>query len=43
MKKDVDKVRELVEYSAFLAGTTLGFRCPVAAESKVGKNWYDVH
>lgn len=42
-EKDVDKVRELVEYSAVLAGTTLGFRCPVAAESKVGKNWYDVH
>ena len=29
--------------SAVKAGLTLGFRCPVDAESKIGNNWFDTH
>ena len=29
--------------AASQAGTILAFRCPVEAESKIGKNWFDTH
>lgn len=40
---DVDRVCEIAVASAREAGEVLGFRCPVDAEAKIGKNWYDVH
>lgn len=34
--------RIAVEEAALVA-EDLGFRCPIAAEAKIGKNWYEVH
>ena len=42
-KADADRVARLMEQSAPEAGEILGFRCPVAAESKIGNNWYETH
>ena len=42
-EKDVDIVKQIAIECAAKAGNTLNFRCPVGAEAKVGKNWYDVH
>ena len=38
-----EQAARLVEQAACIAGTTLGFRCPVDAEGKTGYNWYDTH
>lgn len=38
-----DQVGKIVVEAAAEAGRLLEFRCPVAAEYKVGKNWYDCH
>jgi DNA polymerase I-like protein with 3'-5' exonuclease and polymerase domains len=38
-----DEAGRLVVKAAEDAGVLLGFRCPVAAEYKVGKNWFDTH
>jgi DNA polymerase I-like protein with 3'-5' exonuclease and polymerase domains len=38
-----DAVGKIVVEAAAKAGEVLGFRCPVAAEYRVGKNWYDCH
>lgn len=42
-KSDADRVAQIMEQSAPEAGEILGFRCPVAAESKIGNNWYETH
>jgi DNA polymerase I-like protein with 3'-5' exonuclease and polymerase domains len=34
---------KLTEQAAFKAGETLGMRCPVRAEAKIGQNWYETH
>lgn len=41
--EQADLVRELTIQAAQDAGIFLGFRCPVGAEGRVGKNWKDVH
>jgi DNA polymerase I len=41
--EQAEKAARLIEEAARIAGTTLGFRCPVDAEGKVGHNWYDTH
>ena len=38
-----DDVASIMVDSAKQAGITLGFRCPVDAESKIGLTWYDTH
>jgi len=38
-----EQVASIMVDSARTAGITLGFRCPVDAESKIGCNWYDTH
>ena len=38
-----EELGKLVVESAKEAGEILKFRCPVGAEYKVGKNWYDCH
>lgn len=38
-----EEVAEIMVDSASRAGFTLGFRCPVDAEAKIGKNWFDTH
>lgn len=42
-EKDGPTVAQIMENSAPVAGNVLGFRCPVAAESKIGNNWYETH
>lgn len=36
-------IAHIMEQAATTAGTVLGFRCPVAAESKIGQTWFDTH
>lgn len=38
-----DVVGKIVTEAAIKAGEVLNFRCPVAAEYRVGANWYDCH
>ena len=38
-----DMVGKIVTEAATKAGEVLNFRCPVAAEYRVGANWYDCH
>ena len=38
-----EDVAQIMCDAASQAGITLGFRCPVDAEAKIGKNWYDTH
>lgn len=38
-----DRVGKIVVEAAAEAGKILEFRCPVAAEYKVGRNWYECH
>jgi DNA polymerase I-like protein with 3'-5' exonuclease and polymerase domains len=38
-----EQVAQIMCDAASQAGITLGFRCPVDAESKIGKNWFDTH
>ena len=40
---DAEKIGKLVVECAKEAGEILKFRCPVAAEYKIGKTWYDCH
>ncbi len=40
---DAEKIGQLVVECAKEAGEILKFRCPVSAEWKTGKNWYDCH
>lgn len=42
-ESDAEEVASIMEESAVKAGIALGFRCPIAAESKVGRNWYETH
>jgi len=42
-EKYSQQVAEIMCRSATQAGITLGFRCPVDAESKIGQNWFDTH
>ena len=37
------EVAQIMCNAASQAGTTLGFRCPVDAEAKIGKNWFETH
>lgn len=38
-----DEVGKIAVLAAAKAGESLGLRCPVGAEYKIGRNWYDVH
>ena len=38
-----EQVAQIMCDSASQAGITLGFRCPVDAEAKIGKNWFETH
>ena len=38
-----EKLMQILERSAELAGEYYNLRCPIAAESKQGKTWADVH
>ena len=38
-----EAVAEIMCSAATQAGVTLAFRCPVDAEAKIGKNWFDTH
>ena len=38
-----DILKSILEESARLAGEYYKLRCPIAAESKVGLTWADVH
>ena len=40
---DGEQIAQLMVEAAASAGKTLGFRCPVDAEAKIGQNWYDTH
>jgi DNA polymerase I len=40
---DGQRVADIMVESAKQAGITLGFRCPVDAEAKIGYNWFDTH
>ena len=42
-EKHGEQVAQIMCESASQAGITLGFRCPVDAESKIGNNWFDTH
>lgn len=41
--KDVDEYCEICEAAMVAVGEHLGFRCPLAAESKVGPSWAFTH
>jgi len=38
-----EEVGLIMEQSARVAGDVLAVRCPIDAESKIGKNWFDTH
>jgi DNA polymerase I-like protein with 3'-5' exonuclease and polymerase domains len=40
---DAEVVASVMVEAARQAGRTLGFRCPVDAEAKIGNNWYECH
>jgi len=42
-EEDAEAVASIMIASAQKAGEVLGFRCPVDAEAKIGKNWFDTH
>ena len=42
-KEQVEELKSLLESTAIEAGECYKMRCPVAAESKSGKTWADVH
>ena len=42
-EKDVEDLKLLLELSATQAGEYYNLRCPIAAESKSGSTWADVH
>jgi DNA polymerase I-like protein with 3'-5' exonuclease and polymerase domains len=41
--EQAELVKQLTIQAAHDAGVSLGFRCPVGAEGRIGKNWRDVH
>ena len=41
--QEVDDLKFLLELTAAQAGEYYNMRCPVAAESKSGANWAEVH
>ena len=41
--EQAELVKDLTIQAALDAGISLGFRCPVGAEGRIGKNWRDVH
>ena len=41
--KDIDDVKFTLEHAAVRAGEYYNLRCPIAAESKSGSNWSEVH
>jgi len=41
--KDIDELKYTLEYGAVRAGEYYGIRLPIAAESKSGNTWADVH
>lgn len=41
--EQADLAKELTIQAAQEAGISLGFRCPIGAEGRSGKNWKDVH
>ena len=38
-----EEIKQVVIAAATKAGTDFEFRCPVAAEGKIGRNWYETH
>ena len=42
-QEDATNLMNLLEKAAELAGEYYDLRCPIAAESKQGKTWADVH
>ena len=42
-EKHGEEVAQIMCDAASQAGITLGFRCQVDAESKIGQNWFDTH
>jgi DNA polymerase I-like protein with 3'-5' exonuclease and polymerase domains len=40
---DAEQTAQIMVEAAASAGKTLGFRCPVDAEAKIGANWYETH
>ena len=42
-EKDKEDLKSLLELTATQAGEYYKMRCPVAAESKSGSTWADVH
>ena len=43
LPEQAERVKELTIQAAHDAGISLGFRCPIGAEGRIGKNWKDVH
>jgi DNA polymerase I-like protein with 3'-5' exonuclease and polymerase domains len=41
--KDVEAYCEICEEAMVAVGEALGFRCPLAAEAKVGSSWAYTH
>ena len=42
-ESNAEDVATIMVEAARQAGRTLGFRCPVDAEAKIGNNWFDTH
>ena len=42
-RPDAETVASIMVAAAKQAGKVLNFRCPVDAEAKIGKNWYECH
>jgi DNA polymerase I len=40
---DAEQTAQIMVEAAASAGETLGFRCPVDAEAKIGANWWETH
>jgi DNA polymerase I-like protein with 3'-5' exonuclease and polymerase domains len=43
LPQQAEEAARIIEKAAEEAGKILGFRCPVAAEGKVGTNWRECH
>ena len=43
LAKNIDEIKFALEYSAIRAGEYYKLRIPIAAESKSGNNWSEVH
>ena len=42
-EENAEQVAQIMCDAAKQAGVALAFRCPVDAEAKIGKNWYETH